>query len=73
MCRPGGSLVYATCSLEPEENEGVVLRFLEAHAEWRLDPPAEFPIPFEPPGVLRCLPHKHGTDGFTAFRLRRGE
>jgi 16S rRNA (cytosine967-C5)-methyltransferase len=74
MCRPGGTLVYATCSLEPEENEGIVLPFLEAHPEWRLDPPAEaeFPIPFEPPGVLRCLPHKHGTDGFTAFRLKRG-
>jgi 16S rRNA (cytosine967-C5)-methyltransferase len=74
MCRPGGTLVYATCSLEPEENDGIVLPFLEAHPEWRLDPPAEaeFPIPFEPPGVLRCLPHKHGTDGFTAFRLKRG-
>ena len=74
MCRPGGTLVYATCSLEPEENEGIVLPFLEAHPEWRLDLPAEaeFPIPFEPPGVLRCLPHKHGTDGFTAFRLKRG-
>ncbi len=73
MCRPGGTLVYATCSLEPEENEGVVLPFLEAHPEWRLDPPAEaeFPIPFEAPGVLRCLPHRHSTDGFTAFRLRR--
>ncbi len=71
MCRPGGTLVYATCSLEPEENEQVVLPFLEAHPEWRLDPPAEFPIPLEPPGVLRCLPHRHGTDGFTAFRLRR--
>ena len=71
ICRPGGSLVYATCSLEPEENEGVVLPFLEANPQWRLDPPAEFPIPLEPPGVLRCLPHKHGTDGFTAFRLRR--
>ncbi len=73
MCRLAGSLVYATCSLEPEENEGVILPFLEAHPEWRLDPPAEFPIPFEAPGVLRCLPHRHGTDGFTAFRLRRGE
>ena len=73
MGRPGGTLVFATCSLEPEENEGIVLPFLEAHADWRLDPPAEaeFPIPFEPPGVLRCLPHKHGTDGFTAFRLTR--
>ena len=73
MCRPGGTLVFATCSLEPEENEEIVLPFLEAHPQWRLDPPAEaeFPIPFEPPGVLRCLPHKHGTDGFTAFRLHR--
>jgi len=74
MCRAGGTLVFATCSLEPEENEEIVLPFLEAHPQWRLDPPAEaeFPIPFEPPGVLRCLPHKHGTDGFTAFRLKRG-
>ncbi len=70
-CRPGGTLVYATCSLEPEENEAVVFPFLEIHPEWQLDPPAKFPIPLEPPGVLRCLPHRHGTDGFTAFRLRR--
>ncbi len=71
MCRPGGMLVYATCSLEPDENEAVVFPFLETHPEWRLDPPAKFPIPLEAPGVLRCLPHRHGTDGFTAFRLRR--
>ncbi len=71
MCRPGGTLVYATCSLEPEENEAVVSPFLETHPEWRLDPPPTFPIPLDPPGVLRCLPHRHGTDGFTAFRLRR--
>jgi len=72
MCRPGGALVYATCSLEPEENEAVVLPFLETHPEWRFDPPPSFPIPLDPPGVLRCLPHRHGTDGFTAFRLRKG-
>lgn len=71
MVRPGGVLVYATCSLEPEENEGVVLPFLAAHPEWGVDPPAGFPIEPELSGVLRCLPHHHGTDGFTAFRLRR--
>jgi 16S rRNA (cytosine967-C5)-methyltransferase len=71
MLKPGGVLVYATCSLEPEENEDVVLPFLAAHPEWRLDPPTEFPIPPEPSGAVRFLPHRHGTDGFTAFRLRR--
>jgi 16S rRNA (cytosine967-C5)-methyltransferase len=71
MVKPGGVLVYATCSLEPDENEEVVLPFLEAHREWRLDPPQSFPVPPLPSGVLRCLPHRHGTDGFTAFRLRK--
>ncbi|MBI2160562.1 MAG: 16S rRNA (cytosine(967)-C(5))-methyltransferase RsmB [Candidatus Rokubacteria bacterium] len=71
MVKPGGRLVYATCSLEPEENDGVVAPFLAAHPEFRRDPPAEFPLPLDPDGTLRCLPHRHGTDGFTAVRLRR--
>src|SRR5439155_20582832 len=66
MVTPGGRLVYATCSLEPEENEAVVRAFLAAHSEFRLDPPGEFPLPLDPDGMLRCLPHRHGTDGFTA-------
>ncbi len=71
MVRPGGCLVYATCSLEPDENEGVVSPFLEAHRGWRSDPPHEFPVTPDPAGLVRLWPQVHGTDGFTAVRLRR--
>jgi 16S rRNA (cytosine967-C5)-methyltransferase len=71
MVRPGGRLVYATCSLEPEENDAVVQAFLAGRHGFRIDPPPEFPVPLDAGGALRCLPHRHGTDGFTAFRLRR--
>jgi 16S rRNA (cytosine967-C5)-methyltransferase len=71
MVRPGGRLVYATCSLEPEENEEVVAAFVARRADFTLDPPSEFPLALDPDGWLRCRPHRHGTDGFTAVRLRR--
>jgi 16S rRNA (cytosine967-C5)-methyltransferase len=73
MVRPGGRLVYATCSLEPEENEAVVTRFLDLWPEFRVDPPPAFPIAPDADGFVRCLPHRHGTDGFTAVRLARVE
>jgi 16S rRNA (cytosine967-C5)-methyltransferase len=72
MVRAGGRLVYATCSPEPEENEEVVLPFLETHREWGVDPPTEFPVAPDAQGVIRLFPHRHGTDAFTAVRLRRG-
>lgn len=71
VVRPGGWLVYATCSLEPEENEGQVTRFLAAHPDFHRDPG---PVPGElltPEGDLSLLPHRHGTDGAFAARLRR--
>jgi len=71
MVRPGGRLVYATCSLEPEENDEVAAAFLAAWRDFARDAPAAFPIALDARGVLRCLPHRHGTDGFTAVRFRR--
>ena len=71
LLRPGGRLVYATCSLEPEENDGVVRALLAERRDVVVDPPAEFTPPLDGDGALRCLPHRHGGDGFTAVRLRR--
>jgi 16S rRNA (cytosine967-C5)-methyltransferase len=73
LVRPGGILVYATCSLEPEENEAVVAAFRARRPEFAPEPmPAGIPPAcLAAPDVLRTFPHRHGTDGFTAHRLRR--
>jgi 16S rRNA (cytosine967-C5)-methyltransferase len=71
LVRSGGRLVYATCSLEPEENDEVARDFLAAHPDFAVDPPAAFPVAPDAAGFVRCLPHRHGTDGFTAIRFRR--
>lgn len=70
MVTAGGRLVYATCSLEPEENDEVIAGFLATHPRFVVDPPAAFPVALGPDGFLRCRPDLHGTDGFTAVRLR---
>ena len=71
LVKAGGRLVYATCSPEPEENEAIIAAFLRAQPAWRLDAPADFPLPLEADGYLRTRPDRHGMDGFTAVRLRR--
>jgi 16S rRNA (cytosine967-C5)-methyltransferase len=73
LVAPGGLLVYSTCSLETEENDAQVERFLAERREWRLEPPPEAAVPVSvlDAGRLRVLPQKHGTDGAFAARLRR--
>jgi 16S rRNA (cytosine967-C5)-methyltransferase len=73
LVRPGGVLVYATCSLEPEENEAVVAGLRARHPDMEPDPlPPTVPEACRvTPDVLRMAPHRHGSDGFTAHRLRR--
>jgi 16S rRNA (cytosine967-C5)-methyltransferase len=74
--RPGGALVYATCTISPEENEGVVEPWLAAHPELhREDAAAHLPpqaaTHVDARGALRTFPHRDGLDGFYAVRVRR--
>jgi 16S rRNA (cytosine967-C5)-methyltransferase len=83
--RPGGRLVYSTCSILPEENEAIVRAFLERHQEFRVEPPprdiqdalgsahsTESQDAFGLASAsVRTWPHRHGLDGAFAVLLRK--
>ena len=57
--KPGGTLVYSTCTISPDENERQIDRFLDRRGEFRDE------------GREQLLPHRHGTDGFFIARMTR--
>ena len=72
--RPGGVLVYSTCTISPAENERLIAAFLERRTDFAVDEmPSDLPVWDHPsvPGFLQTLPHRDGTDGFFIARLRR--
>ena len=75
LVKPGGLMLYATCSLLDEENTQVVESFLATHAQFELRPAnaalAQQRIALDTGETLRLAPHLHGTDGFFAALLKR--
>jgi 16S rRNA (cytosine967-C5)-methyltransferase len=72
--KPGGTLVYSTCTISTRENERQIADFLAAHSEFAADDlGAERPelASAVDSRFLQLLPHRHGTDGFFIARLRR--
>ena len=71
--KPKGTLVYATCTLNPLENEDVIQAFLTNHPQWEIDlPPDNFPAKslVSPSGWIKVIPTEHNSDGFFMVKLK---
>ena len=85
--KPGGTLVYSTCSLEPEEDEAIISNFIQEHSDCRLEniqlaglkkaePVTEFEGTRYDPEVKRCLriwPQDNDTEGFFVAKIKKSE
>jgi 16S rRNA (cytosine967-C5)-methyltransferase len=76
LAKPGGRLIYATCSFLPQENEQIVAGFLASHPDFKLVPAssivARLKLPLKDMGeYFRLSPQQHGTDGFFAAVMER--
>ena len=70
--KPGGVLVYSTCTMETAENEGVVTRFLETHPEFVLERAGAFlPVQQTDDAMVQIFPTEDGGDGFFIARMKR--
>jgi len=73
--KPGGVLVYATCTLHPAENEEVISAFLAESPDWQIESPIGVELPASaystPQGWFKVWPHRQDMDGFFMVRLRK--